>query len=42
MDNLGRRELLLEVVKDITQMTYPEYDDEEEIKEKILDYLELY
>ena len=42
MDNLSRQELLLEVVKDMTQMTYPEYDDEEEIKEKIMNYLKLY
>ena len=35
MDNTGREELLLEVIKDFTSITYPEYADEDNIKEKI-------
>jgi hypothetical protein len=39
MDNTGREELLLEVIKDFTSITYPEYADEDNIKEKIYDYM---
>jgi hypothetical protein len=39
MDNSGREELLLEVIKDFTGITYPEYADEDNIKEKIIDYI---
>ena len=39
MDNTGREELLLEVIKDFTSITYPEYADEDNIKEKIYEYI---
>ena len=41
MDNSGREELLLEVIKDFTRITYPEYADDDNIKEKIYDYIYL-
>ena len=39
MDNTGREELLLEVIKDFTSITYPEYADDDNIKEKIYEYI---
>jgi len=39
MDNSSREELLLEVIKDFTSITYPEYADEDNIKEKIYSYI---
>jgi len=41
MDNSGREGLLLEVVKNFTGITYPEYADDKTIKKKIYDYLKL-
>ena len=41
MDNTGREELLLEVIRDFTSITYPEYADEDNIKEKIYEYISL-
>jgi hypothetical protein len=39
MDNTGREELLLEVIRDFTSITYPEYANEDNIKEKIYEYI---
>lgn len=41
MDNSGREGLLLEVVKNFTGITYPEYADDKVIKKKIYNYLKL-
>jgi len=39
MDNSGREELLLEVIKDFTGITYPEYSNDNDIKKKIYQYI---
>jgi len=39
MDFSGRTDLLLEIVRNLTEITYPEYADDNNIKEKIFKYI---